>query len=160
MGQRLTIQRQGDFVIKTRGNHHCGTSSTLEMHYTLTVLADANSTDQRGFLFDQLRVQDYFESLGSTRLSCEKLCQRSCHDLVQQIIRENPVIKIHHIKLALGPSHAAWMHYECDGEDLQKLCETCHMVRNSRLDRPQSKRIVQAPVGSTRKHSPRKQQAA
>lgn len=49
----LTMDRCGDFVVRTSGENHCGVVERLTVKYHLIVECAA-TTDERGFLFDQL----------------------------------------------------------------------------------------------------------
>lgn len=97
---RLTLRRGGEFTFSTDGPTHCGTESVLTLEYLVEVECDL-SLDDRGFLFDQLKIADYFHSIKSTRLSCEELAMQAARDVHAIILAENPSCRIHDLKLHL-----------------------------------------------------------
>ena len=109
----FTLTREGEFTIQTFGTNHCGTKNPLKISYELVVKTSADSLDSRGFLFDQTKVDAWFQSLRGTELSCEQLtifCGRAIYKLIRN---ENPLIKIEKFKLSLSPEpHKAILTFE------------------------------------------------
>jgi hypothetical protein len=103
----LTLRRVGDFVMRTAGvdgANHCGLQANQEMKYEVFIKCRAPvSLDQRGFLFEQREVQQYFDDLGSTGLSCELLTCNSVAGLYALIRKENPLCEVLSIELTLTP---------------------------------------------------------
>lgn len=98
----LSLERTGEFQIRTEGANHCGTRRYLRIRYKLVCLC-ANKLDVRGFLFDQLNVDSYFQELGTTSKSCEKLTVQSLKKLLETIQRENSECEILGATLTLSP---------------------------------------------------------
>lgn len=104
-GSSLTMTREGEFSIVVAGNNHCGAvpaGTTLRIRYKAIVKCAA-TLDNRGFLFDQMKVDSFFQSMKRTTLSCEALTIRSANDLVAVMQEENPGVKIHAMDLTLSP---------------------------------------------------------
>lgn len=111
----LTINREGQFPLRALGPNHCGVAEHLTVRYHM-VCECQPKLDGRGFLFDQLGVDAFFQAIGTTKLSCEQLTLRSLYKLVRAIRKENPGCVINRAKLTLSPSpHAASMTYEWAG---------------------------------------------
>lgn len=98
----LDMVRSGEFSIKTYGKNHCGTSHSFNIRYHLKCSC-SSKLDHRGFLFDQLNIQSFFESIGRTQLSCERLTQVCQQQLLEHILLENPTCQIYRIELTLAP---------------------------------------------------------
>lgn len=109
----LTMNRQGEFQIFTYGDSHCGTMTNQFLPIKYHMVCECESTlDPRGFLFEQVNVDKFFQNLTKTRLSCEKLTIQCCKRLVTLIHKDNPVCKVRSIKLTLSPApFAASMTY-------------------------------------------------
>lgn len=99
----LEMDRSGEFDIKTYGNNHCGTDDAFKIRYHLKCLC-SSKLDQRGFLFDQLNIQQFFESIQKTSLSCEQLTEVCLEQLLEHIMVENPGCQIFRMELALSPA--------------------------------------------------------
>jgi hypothetical protein len=109
----LTMNRRGDFSVFTTGNSHCGTLTNQNLAVQYHLLCECeNILDSRGFLFEQVNVDNFFKGIQKTRLSCEKLTISCCKKLVTLIRRDNPSCRIRSIELTLSPfPHAASMTY-------------------------------------------------
>ncbi len=114
MQKTLTMNRRGDFSVFTIGDSHCGTLTNqmlLPVNYHLLCECE-NVLDTRGFLFEQVSVDNFFKNMKKTRLSCEKLTISCCKKLVTLIRKDNPVCRIRSIELTISPfPHAASMTY-------------------------------------------------
>lgn len=99
----LTMDRQGEFKIRATGPNHCGVVEDLDIKYRMLCECQA-LLDRRGFLFDQINVDNYFKNIRRSRLSCEKLTQRCVAELVQLIRAENPKCVIRKVDLTLSPA--------------------------------------------------------
>ncbi len=113
MQKTLTMNRRGDFSVFTIGDSHCGTltNQMLPVNYHLLCECE-NVLDTRGFLFEQVSVDNFFKNMKKTRLSCEKLTISCCKKLVTLIRKDNPSCRIRSIELTLSPfPHAASMTY-------------------------------------------------
>lgn len=123
----LTLRREGKFWMTASGPNHCGSypdGQELQIDYLLLVECQA-SLDQRGFLFDQLSVKEYFESINRSTLSCEKLVMRCARDLVKMILKENPDCKLNSVHLTLSPDpFEASMSYFIRDKELDDLCKS------------------------------------
>lgn len=114
----MTINRSGQFHIETFGQNHCGTSDQFDVRYHINVVA-SQQLDQRGFLFDQLNIQSFFDSIEKTELSCEQLTQACLTQLVSHILVENPTCQIYRMTLTLSPApYAASMEATLDGDQV------------------------------------------
>lgn len=119
--QSLTIERTGNFTVKTLGDVHCGTptpSGYLRINYDFICKMNPDSLDERGFLFDQIGIDKFLNTIKSTPLSCERLCMDISRKLYAKIKRENPKADLSQIKLTLSPEpHAAKVIFDwSDGE--------------------------------------------
>ena len=109
--QLLTMDRSGEFHIKTYGPNHCGISNNVAVKYMMNCECAAH-LDSRGFLFEQLNVDSYFQSLRKTKMSCEKLTISCVKDLIKMIRAENHTCHILRMELTLSPApFAAAMKY-------------------------------------------------
>ncbi len=107
----LTMARQGIFHIHTFGTSHCGIGKEMDVKYAAVIKCGA-VTDHRGFLFDQINVDGYFQNVKRTSLSCEKLAMHCTKGLVSMIQKENPGAEVHALELTLSPApFAAAMTY-------------------------------------------------
>lgn len=114
--ETLTMKRMGEFMINATGPTHCGIAEDLVIKYDMTCVC-STTLDQRGFLFEQLNVDKFFQSLRKTKLSCEKLTMNCVKQLMKQIKQENPVCEIHRVELTLSPEpHKAAMTYHWTAE--------------------------------------------
>lgn len=100
----MTIKRNGKFVTQMFGPHHCGTKDIMEIKYDFLCSCDITSLDDRGFMFDQTRVDLYFQTqVKRTSLSCELLAIDCARGLFRRIISENPKCKMSAMALTLSP---------------------------------------------------------
>lgn len=125
MHSHFTIKRRGEFRIRVHGPNHCGTvaeGEELAMKYKLTVVCEEESLDDRGFLFDQMGVQRYFEERhGMTSLSCEKFARDASKHLLAHIRKENPECRIAGYALALSPApYVAELTYSWERERISE----------------------------------------
>ena len=74
----------GTFIVELEGPNHCGPvgESPREFNYEVYAQFLDCSLDSRGMLIDNLDFQRYFDSIGSTRLSCELLARQSAEYFV------------------------------------------------------------------------------
>lgn len=98
----LEMIRSGEFDIKTYGANHCGVSDAFKIRYHLRCVCSAK-LDGRGFLFDQLNIQSFFEDIKRTSLSCEQLTEACLEQLLGHILVENPGCQIFRMELTLSP---------------------------------------------------------
>lgn len=98
----LKMVRSGEFDIHTYGENHCGVSEEFKIRYHLTCECSP-LLDHRGFLFDQINIQQYFESIKRTQLSCERLTVVCLNQLLEHILTENPKCQIKRMELTLSP---------------------------------------------------------
>jgi hypothetical protein len=78
------VQRaQGSFTVEVHGEYHCGPNhdSPKEFTYEVEIHYPEEALDENGFLLDNLFCGRYFNSLGSTELSCERLARKAAMDL-------------------------------------------------------------------------------
>lgn len=103
------MDREGEFMINATGNSHCGVKEDLIVKYDMQCVCSPK-LDRRGFLFDQINIDNYFQSLKHTNKSCERLVKKCLQDLVNMIREENPLCEIHRLSLTLSPEpHKASM---------------------------------------------------
>jgi hypothetical protein len=109
---KLTMNRNGDFQVRATGDRHCGVLEDLNVKYAMICECDAK-LDERGFLFDQINVDNFFKSIRRTELSCEDLCMDCVRKLLVLIKEENPKCVIRKMSLTLSPQpFAASMTFE------------------------------------------------
>ena len=113
MQKLLTLDRQGEFKVFTTGDSHCGTLTDQYLPVKYHMICECeNILDNRGFLFEQVGVDQFFKRMKRTTLSCEKLTISCCKRLVTLIRKDNPICRIRSIKLTLSPwPHQASMTY-------------------------------------------------
>ena len=114
----FTIKRTGEFTVHTvPGTPHCGTKPVLKIQYSFVCRCLGTSLDSRGFLFDQVNVDKYFQSIRACDISCERLAMRCTRDLLRMILKENKVANIRHVSLTLSPEpFAAGVTYELNAK--------------------------------------------
>jgi hypothetical protein len=100
--QKLTIVRSGQFHIHTFGKNHCGTGHSFDIRYHMTAVCSPK-LDRRGFEFDQINIDKFFQGVKRTSMSCEKLTEALVGKLRQHILKENPGCEIHNLELSLSP---------------------------------------------------------
>ncbi len=98
------LNRSGDFTVRTTGKNHCGTTDVLAIRYRLLVTCAATALDTRGFLFDQTRIQGWFNAQRETALSCETYASFCARQLYKLIREENPGLVPTGLELALSPA--------------------------------------------------------
>lgn len=119
------LNRSGQFTVRTTGPNHCGTTDRLTIRYRLDVGCPASALDSRGFLFDQVQVQTWFDRQTTTALSCEAYAQFCGRELYKVMRMENPNIAITHLELALSPEpFAAEITFVWDGSTPAKATQT------------------------------------
>lgn len=105
----LKMVRRGTFRFKQIGDHHCGLKSGdgfITVDYDVAVICEP-LLDRRGFLFDQVSIDNFFKSIKSSSLSCEQLTIRCAQKLVKMMLKENPSCRIKSISVKLS----AWPHF-------------------------------------------------
>ena len=115
--QTLTINRSGEFTVRTSGAYHCGTAEVQAIRYRFSCTAEwERATDHRGFFFDQLRVDKWFQlRLSHTSLSCETLAHWAARELYKLVAAENRNAAITRLCLTLSPApYAAEVEYAWD----------------------------------------------
>lgn len=114
--ESLKMDREGEFQVRATGPSHCGVLENLTLKYHMVCLCDT-TLDDRGFLFDQIHVHEYFESIRQTTLSCEQLCIECGHELIRRIKSENPGCVIRKMTLTLSPTpFKASMTFDWEGK--------------------------------------------
>lgn len=89
----LTLNRQGEFKILTTGESHCGTFTNKKLAVRYHLICECEkSLDQRGFLFEQVNIDQFFQNLKRTRLSCERLTMRCVKNIATLIRKDNPLV--------------------------------------------------------------------
>lgn len=114
----LTLNRQGEFKILTVGEAHCGTLTNQQLPVKYHLICECEkSLDPRGFLFEQVGIDQFFQNLTRTRLSCEKLTMKCVKSLITLIRKDNPVVVVRSIRLTLSPfPYAASLTYAIEPE--------------------------------------------
>lgn len=103
ISNKLTMNREGTFRFKAVGPNHCGVDENLQVNYRMVCECYA-TLDRRGFLFDQINVDNYFQSIQSSVLSCEKLTIKCAQKLLKMIKKENAICAIRSMSLTLSPA--------------------------------------------------------
>lgn len=101
--KELIMDREGKFPLHAYGSHHCGITNDLTVKYAVHVECVAH-VDHRGFMFDQVNVDNYFQAIKKTRLSCERLAMKCATDLIAMIHRDNPECMVEKLEIALTPA--------------------------------------------------------
>lgn len=96
------MNRSGEFRILVGGDSHCGIKKDLLVRYAVRAECETR-LDHRGFLFDQISVDNFFKSIRTTQLSCEKLSMFCSDSLMEEIHKENPKCRIRSMSLTLSP---------------------------------------------------------
>jgi hypothetical protein len=110
----IEMVRSGEFGIQTYGTHHCGTAERFNIRYHMKCVCSPK-LDHRGFLFDQLNIQAFFEGIKRTNLSCEQLTVHCLEGLLENILKENPACQIYRMEMTLAPEpYAASMTHVWD----------------------------------------------
>ena len=100
--ETLTLRRRGEFVVRTRGDSHCGINEVQRIKYSVDVFCKCK-LDERGFLFEQRNVDAFFHTIKSTTKSCEVLSKKCTEKLIRLIVKENPECEIIKISVTLCP---------------------------------------------------------
>lgn len=100
--ESLKIVRSGQFHIHTYGSWHCGTADQFDIRYHMVCLCSPK-LDHRGFEFDQLNIDGFFQKIRKTSMSCERLTEATLVKLKKFILTENPLCEIHAMNLTLSP---------------------------------------------------------
>lgn len=104
--QSLTMRRYGQFTITTvPGTPHCGVADKVSIKYKMACTCSVTSLDERGFLFDQMGVANFFKQQEKkpVSISCEQYAIQCSRTLFAKIMDENPKCKVEHIALELEP---------------------------------------------------------
>lgn len=102
MRTSLTMTRKGEFTVVTKGRHPCGMSNPLKMKYEVKVQCSV-LLDDRGFLFDQITIARFFDSIVDTDKSCENFAISCSRQLFRNLQHENPDCEIEMMRLTLSP---------------------------------------------------------
>lgn len=103
-GTTYTLKRSGEFVLATDGDNHCGTKELQPMRYELVVTC-GGKLDKRGFLFEQLGVEEFFNSRDvDEERSCEELARDWCADLLGMVNTDSPGCEVLSMMLTLSPA--------------------------------------------------------
>lgn len=110
----MVLTRQGDFAFRTVGDKHCGMASagdTQHCRYIVRVKCTP-LLDADGYLFEQLKVQEFFDKIKSVRSTCELLVKRIAGELLDMIVRENGRIEVKWVEVTLSAEpYAALMRF-------------------------------------------------
>lgn len=73
------ITRKGNFTVKLLPNsNHCGIKLGMNnFDYEVQIMVDDNYLDSRGFILDNGSIDEYFQNIGKTPLSCELLSREA-----------------------------------------------------------------------------------
>ncbi len=125
MKQTFTLKRSGKFPIKTvPGTPHCGISDRFDIQYKFSCICDVTSLDDRGFLFDQMRIGKYFEGQIAfpVSISCEQYALKCARELFKLIVAENKGCQVSSMTLTLSPApFVASMTYTVEAEPGQYI---------------------------------------
>lgn len=79
----FTQSASGEFSIEVSGLYHCGPNhdSPKMFHYDVQLSWPDDALDDKGFLLDNTAFQAYFDHLGHTDLSCERLVIKAHNDI-------------------------------------------------------------------------------
>lgn len=107
----LVMNRSGDFRVKVSGDGHCGAvvdGSILTVRYATVVECDVDSLDESGFMFDQLKVDQFFKTVDQTlpdrSMSCERMTIWSARMLWRVIHTDNSGCIVRRISVTLSPA--------------------------------------------------------
>lgn len=100
----MTIRRSGQITVDTMaGTPHCGTKDKLDIMYEVECRCTSDSIDTNGFLFDQINIDKYFQTIEAVSISCERLTLKTARDLLKMVKAENPHCTILQLKVTLSP---------------------------------------------------------
>ena len=124
------MERTGTTVFRCHGPHHCGSVnySLGATQYPPTTAAGtpqdphlipinwelrcamAEVLDERGFLFDQIGVRDWFDARGAagTLESCERVVVSTARDFLAKVGRDDPHCIIRGMTLVFSPAPHTW----------------------------------------------------
>jgi hypothetical protein len=88
---KLTLKREGQFHLEVYGNNHCSPQDGGNI-MRFKVAIECYATDDRGFVYAQEALQEYFDDLGDTDLSCENLaaqCARELHEEITESLHDD-----------------------------------------------------------------------
>ncbi len=106
-----TLSRRGEFFAVPKGCTHCGINSKQSRFgYEYQIVSKDNGLDEKGFVVDNLRMEQWFDELGEISESCELLACRAAKAFAT-FCRAPHVIKVR-----IQPFNGAWVEYEfeCD----------------------------------------------
>jgi len=98
----LKMDRAGEFKLFAYGPNHCGVQEHITVKYRMVCLCSPR-LDSRGFLFDQVNVDNYFQSIKKSRRSCEQLTKSCLSNLLKMVKAENPSCEVLKMELTLSP---------------------------------------------------------
>ena len=86
-----TQHAKGSFSVQVSGPYHCGPNHDTPKKFDFEVLIEwpSKSPDYRGFLLDNTVFQDYFDTLGEVKNSCEVLA-KDCAEEFHKIAGRRP----------------------------------------------------------------------
>lgn len=96
------VKREGQFTVKTFGENHCGLKPLLAVKYNVEITCGP-TLDERGFLIEQLSIDEFFQKNTETDLSCERFAVDCARRLWSALNKENPVIDVIEMKVTLSP---------------------------------------------------------
>lgn len=110
----MSITREGQIAITTVGDSHCGTRPewvSRDSEYVVTVkykcvVECRPITDARGFLFDQVHIDNWLKGYADNYVieqSCEELSNTLAELVIKRIGKESPLCKILSLSLTLSP---------------------------------------------------------
>lgn len=112
----FSLRREGLFTITVIGPNRCGlvrNNASINCIYRLELTCKGDSLDNKGFLVEQKGIQDFFDSIKKTNLSCENLCYACTRKIYEKVRKENPKADIKFISLHISPHpHQAGVTYE------------------------------------------------
>jgi hypothetical protein len=112
----LTLKREGRFTVQNRGKHWCGTREMQTIVYRVKVVCNV-TLDQRGFLFDQLSIERFFNLQTTCETSCEEFTLACARRLWAEIKKEHSGCEIRKLIVTLSPApYSAEMTFEFEDE--------------------------------------------
>lgn len=94
----LKVSRKGEFNVFCTGDNHCGIQKGyVTFPYECWVTVSNDALDEQGFVIDNAIFEEFFQNIGTTRLSCEQLCLeggRFLFSKMKESGREHKIVEI------------------------------------------------------------------
>lgn len=100
----MTIVRHGNFRVRPMGDKHCGVNlgnAVINGNYWVRIRCTPR-LDDRGFLFEQRVVDEVFQTLDATAMSCELLAYVCCRKVIERVTEDNRNLAIRSVEVSIS----------------------------------------------------------